>query len=368
LTAIGLFPSTLLNGRERNDEDHVMFQPNFKYTNKIVKNLTLISEARAIVLSSPLIPKWEISLRRDALIRSAHSSTAIEGNPLSLDEVGALASGRDIMVRRKDKQEVLNYIEALEKVPEFAGREPFLSKDLLEIHKIVTRDTLDDSGDEGAFRNRQVIVGNRRTGEVIFMPPPTELVPEFTDNFFAWVNSSDVNEIDSVIEAGITHYEIVRIHPFIDGNGRTARIMAAILLFKRGFDVKRFFALDDYYDLDRRAYYAALRTVDPASIDITAWLEYFTSGVAVSIEAVRKKVIGLSKDIKALKDKGQIALTERQMKIVERIVEKGRITNREIREMFELSDEAVRKEIAKLMKYGVLKGKGKGRAVYYVLA
>mgnify|MGYP001617776974 FL=1 len=87
-----------------------MFKPNFKYTDKIVKDLTLISEARTIILNSPLIPKWEVSLRRDALIRSAHSSTAIEGNPLSLDEVTDLAAGRDIMVRRKDKQEVLNYL------------------------------------------------------------------------------------------------------------------------------------------------------------------------------------------------------------------------------------------------------------------
>lgn len=342
-----------------------MFKPNFRYTDKIVKNLTLISEARAIILNSPLIPKWEVSLRRDALIRSAHSSTAIEGNRLSLDEVTDLASGRDIMVRRKDKQEVLNYIEALEKIPEFAARNPFLSKDILKVHKMVTKDTLDDLKDEGIFRNRQVIVGNRITGQVVFMPPPTEQVPELTDEFFEWFNSSKVNEIDPVIEAGITHYEIVRINPFIDG--RTARIMAAIVLLKRGFDVKRFFALDDYYDHDRRAYYAALKTVDPNSVEITFWLEYFTNGVAVSIEAVKKKVIGLSKNIKALKDKGQIALTERQMKIVERMIEKGKITNREIREMFAISDEAVRKEIAKLTKNGVLKSKGKGRAVYYVL-
>src|SRR5574340_235166 len=133
-----------------------MFKPNFRYTDKIVKNLTLISEARAIILNSPLIPKWEVSLRRDALIKSAHSSTAIEGNRLSLDEVTDLASGRDIMVRRKDKQEVLNYIEALEKIPEFAARNPFLSKDILKVHKMVTKDTLDNPRDEGIFRNRQV--------------------------------------------------------------------------------------------------------------------------------------------------------------------------------------------------------------------
>jgi len=271
------------------------------------------------------------------------------------------------MVRRKDKQEVLNYLEALEKIPVFAEKSPFLSKDILKIHKIVTKDTLDDPKDEGVFRNRQVIVGNKITGQVVFMPPPTEEVSNLTDEFFEWFNSTKVNEIDPVVEAGITHYELVRIHPFIDGNGRTARVMASIVLFKRGVDVKRFFALDDYYDKDRRAYYAALRTVDPKSVDITAWLEYFTNGVAVSIEAVRKKVIGLSKDIKALKDKGQIALTERQMKIVERMIEKKEITNRDVRDMFNISNRAALDELLKLVDMKVIKKTGEGRSVKYVL-
>ncbi len=85
-----------------------MFKPNFRYTDKIVFNLMLIAEVRTIIFNSPLVPKWEISLRRNALIQKAHSSTAIEGNSLSLDEVSELASGRNIMVKRKDKQEVLN--------------------------------------------------------------------------------------------------------------------------------------------------------------------------------------------------------------------------------------------------------------------
>lgn len=345
-----------------------MFKPNFRYTSRIVENLTQIAEARTIILNAPLIPKWEVSLRKEALIKNTHSSTSIEGNRMSLEQVTDLAHGRKVMATRKDKQEVLNYIKALEKIPVFGKRKPFLSNDLLEIHKIVTKDTLENPNDEGVFRNRQVIVGNRLTGEIIFMPPPTEQVPRLVDDFFEWFNSANVNEkLDPVIQAGITHYELVRIHPFIDGNGRTTRVMAALLLYRRGFDVKRFFALDDYYDHDRRAYYAALNRVDQKTLDITDWLEYFTGGVAVSIEAVKKKIIGISKNIKVLKERGQIALTERQMKIVERIVERGNITNREIREMFGLSDEAVRKEISKLIEMGVLKSKGKGRSVHYVL-
>jgi Fic family protein len=199
------------------------------------------------------------------------------------------------------------------------------------------------------------------------MPPPTERVNQLVNGFFEWFNSPEISGIDPVIEAGLTHYEIVRIHPFIDGNGRTARVMATLVFYKRGFDVKRFFALDDYYDQDRRNYYAALKSVDQNTLDLTGWLEYFTDGVAVSIKAVKDKVIGLSKDIKLLKEKGQVALTQRQMKIVERIIEKGAITNREMREIFGLSDEGARKEITKLIELRVVKRKGKGRSLYYVL-
>lgn len=345
-----------------------MFKPNFHYTDRIVKNITITAESRAIILNSPLVPKWEVSLRRDALIKSAHSSTAIEGNPLTIEEVSNLAAGRDVMVRRKDKQEVLNYLEALERIPDFAEKNPFLSDDLRTMHKLVIKDTLANPGDEGIFRNRQVYVINRATNEIIFTPPPTEEVPRLVDNFLGWFNSDEINEINPVIEAGITHYELVRIHPFVDGNGRTARLIATLVLSKRGFDVKRFFTLDDYYDNDRRSYYEALQRVDPKSIDTTSWLEYFTEGVAVSINQVKDRVIGLSRDVKALKEKGQIALTERQMKIVERMIQNERIQINEVATLFSISRQAALKEMKKLIDMGVIKLKGSGRGAYYVLS
>jgi len=154
-----------------------MFTPRFSYTHSIVNNLVRIGEARTLIHCSPLIPKWEVSLRREALIRSAHFSTAIEGNILSLEEVSALADGRELMVRRKDRQEVLNYLAALEKIPEFSKRESIRARDLLEIHAIITRDTLDNPSDEGAFRNRQVVVANRAKGEIVFTPPSTLSIP-----------------------------------------------------------------------------------------------------------------------------------------------------------------------------------------------
>lgn len=345
-----------------------MFKPNFNYTEDIVNNLTFIAEAKAIILKAPLIPNWEVSLRKSAILRSAHSSTAIEGNPLTFDEVTALAEGRKVMARRKDRQEVLNYLEALENISNYSSRAPFSVENLLDIHKVVTKDTLDNPEDEGAFRNRQVVVGNQMTREVVFRPPGTNEVPGLVDGFMEWFNSSETEKLNPVIVAGLTHYELVRIHPFIDGNGRTARIMATIALYKSGFDVKRFFALDDYYDHDRNSYYEALRTVNPDELDLTQWLEYFTEGVAVSIKSVKEKVIGLSKDVKVLREKGQIQLNDRQMKIVEKIIEEGKIANKDIQEMFNLSHSSAFDEIKKLLGLEVIETRGKGRSTHYVLA
>jgi Fic family protein len=344
-----------------------MFNPNFDYTDDMVNNLTFIAESTTIILNAPLIPNWEVSLRKSAILRSTHSSTAIEGNPLTLDEVTALANGREVMARRKDRQEVLNYLEALDNISKYSSTTPFSVENLLEIHKIVTQNTLDDTDDEGVFRNRQVFVGNPITREVVFRPPKTAEVPKLIDDFITWLNFPKTRKLNPVIVAGLTHYELVRIHPFIDGNGRTARIMATLVLYKRGFDVKRFFALDDYYDHDRNSYYEALKTVNPDILDLTQWLEYFTEGVAVSIKSVREKVIGLSKDVKILKEKGQIPLNDRQMKIVEKIIEEGKIANKDIQEMFNLSHSSAFDEIKKLLDREVIKSEGKGRSTHYVL-
>lgn len=344
----------------------VMFKPNFRYTDKIVGDLTQIAAARELVLNSPFIPKWEVSLRREAIIRSAHSSTAIEGNRLSLEQVSDLAQGREIMASRKDKQEVLNYLKVLETIDKLSDGK-INKKNLLHVHKLLTKNTLENPSDCGVYRTRYVVVGNRLTGEIIFRPPSNEDVPRLMKALITWVNSPGAQSLDPVIEAGIAHYEFVRIHPFVDGNGRTARVFATLILYLRNFDAKQFFCLDDYYDSDRPAYYRVLQGIDQRTLDLTTWLEYFAEGVKVSIGSVKERVIRLTSERLRKTTKGQIALTERQMKIVEFVNQNGRITNRDVRDMFEISDEAVRKEIAKLTKLGVLKGKGKGRAVYYVL-
>lgn len=342
-----------------------MFKPKFKYTHKTVNLLTKISTARELVLNSPLIPKWEVTIRREAIIHSAHSSTSIEGNRLSLEQVSELAQGREIMASRKDKQEVLNYLNVLENLGKLTDGEKITEQNILSIHKMVTKDTLENPADCGVYRNRYVVVANRLTREIIFRPPANENVPVLTKDLVDWINSPEAKELDPVIEAGIAHYEFVRIHPFIDGNGRSARVLASLILFLRGFDIKQFFCLDDYYDSDRPAYYKALQNVDQKTLNLTKWLEYFVEGVNVSINAVKERVVRLSSERLRKAKRGQIALTERQMQIVEFINQNGKITNKDIREMFKISPQAAHKEIMKLVKLEVIEPVGKGRSLSY---
>jgi Fic family protein len=337
-----------------------IFQPKFKYTQRTVNNLLKITQARDIILNAKIIPKWEISLRRDALIRSAHSSTAIEGNKLTLEEVSELAQGRKIMATRKEKQEVLNYLNVLQNIQNYHNNGKVTEDLLLKLHKDITKETLDNPGDEGNYRKVQVVVGNKFTGEVVFTPPKTEDVPKLTKALLGWINQEI--ELSPVLIAGLSHYELVRIHPFVDGNGRTARALATLILYIRDFDIKRFFTLDDYYDSDRKAYYAALKSVDENNLDTTQWIEYFTDGVLISINEVKKKILSLS----VKKTGPQIALTEKQMKIMEKIVANGKITSGEIQDMFKISRQAAYKELKKMIELGVIEPRGEGKTVYYI--
>ncbi|MFH1868481.1 MAG: Fic family protein [Candidatus Omnitrophota bacterium] len=325
---------------------------------------------REVIERSKLIPKWELKLKKEALIHNAHSSTSIEGNRLTLKQVVALSENKEVVATEKDKKEVLNYLKALDLIPKYANKKVIEAKLFLKIHETVTIDTLRNNKDCGVFRDRQVFVGRRifdgtSFKEIVeYMPPETKDVPRLVVESLHWLNSEKMKEVNPVVLAGIAHYETARIHPFIDGNGRTARLMASLVLYKSGFDHRRFFALDDYYDENRSAYYAALKTAQTNKGDITKWLEYFTEGVLYSINKVKDFIakIGLSPKIEAGE---KIELTQKQIKILERIKEKGKVTNKDLRDMFGVTRQAILKEISKLIDAKLIKLVGKGRNAYY---
>ena len=267
---------------------------------------------------------------------------------------------------------MLNYLEALDRLYAFAEKGKIMVEDLLEIHRMVSKDVLHDNKQCGVFRDRQVFVGRRvidGTGikeEVDYMPPGTREVPGLVKEFVGWLNLDKTWEMNPVILAGIAHYEIARIHPFIDGNGRTSRLFAALILYLSGFDHRRFFALDDFYDHDRQAYYAVLKTAQEDNNDITMWLEYFTTGVAYSVNEVKEAVLKLGSRKKRI-SKTQVSLTDKQMKIVEFLNTHGKAANKDLQGLFKISAQAVHKELAKLVALKVIKPSGAGRSLYYVL-
>ena len=324
---------------------------------------------REIIEHSRLIPKWELTLRKEAKLHNAHSSTSIEGNKLTLQQVKAISERKEITASTKDKQEVINYLQALDSIPQYAKKR-IDAKLFLSIHKTLTKGTLKEGKDCGVFRNVRVFVGKRifdgtQLKEVVeYMPPDTKEVPRLVEEFLSWLNSDEAAKINPVILVGVVHYEIARIHPFIDGNGRTARLLASLVLYKSGFDHRRFFALDDYYDRDRFLYYAALKTAQQNKGDITKWLEYFTDGVLNSMNKVKETIVKLGFVSKA-RGTDQIELTPRQVKILEKIKESGKITNKDLRSVFNISRQAILKEISKLVELGIIKLVGKGRGAYY---
>jgi len=351
----------------------MVFKPKYIITDKILNNISQIMAGREVIEQSKLIPKWELKLKKEARLHNAHSSTSIEGNKLTLEQVKALSENREVVAVEKDKKEVLNYLKALDLIPKYADKKIIDNKLVFKIHETVTIDTLRDNKYCGVFRDRQVFVGRRifdgtSFKEIIeYMPPETKAVPGLVSEFFDWLKSDKIKEVNPVILAGIVHYEIARIHPFIDGNGRTARLMASLVLYKSGFDHRRFFALDDYYDENRPAYYGALKTAQTNKGDITKWLEYFTNGVLYSISKVKDFIvkIGLSPKM----EKGErIELTQKQMIILERIKEKGKVTNKDLRNMFGITRQAILKEISKLIDAKLIVLVGKGRSAYYKIS
>lgn len=349
------------------------FKPKYTITDKILSNISQIMTGREIIERSKIIPKWELKLKKEARIHNAHSSTSIEGNRLTLEQVAALSENKEVIATEKDKREVLNYLEALDSIPEYSSEKAINLELFLKIHKTVTNGTLQNKEDCGVFRNRQVFVGRRifdGTGfkEIVeYMPPDTKDVPRLVTDFLNWLNSDEIKNINPVILAGIVHYEIARIHPFIDGNGRTARLMASLVLYKSGFDHHRFFALDDYYDENKSAYYGALKTVQQNKGDITEWLEYFTEGVLFSTNKVKDFIVKLGLSPK-IEDGEKIELSEKQVKILERIKEKGKVSNKDLRDMFGITRQAMLKEISKLIDAKLVELVGKGRSAYYKIA
>ncbi len=355
-----------------------MFQPKFIINQKILKYISQIEVAKEIIENSPLVPQWEVKFREEAVLRSVHHGTHVEGNPMTIGEVKGALEGRAVPARERDVQEVINYRNVLRYIDKWSRTETEAGKPVdlgtvLKLHEIVMENILPPER-LGQLREVEVVLKSSRTGMTSFRPPSKYNVPALVNMFLGWLNSPQGEELHPVLKAGITHYELVRIHPFVDGNGRVSRALAILVLFKGGYDVKRFFSIEEYFDRDSVRYFQTLQNtsnqlvVDNNERDLTEWLEYFSEGLAVELARVKEKVKKLSVDLKLQNKVGQITLNERQMVLVEYMEDYGGITNKEWRNLLSgVSDDTILRDMQDLIKKRLVKKEGTTKASRYKL-
>ncbi len=346
-----------------------MFAPQYQISNRILTAISKIEAVEEVIRHAPILPLWEKDFREDAIVRSVYHGTHIEGNMLQKDEAKDVLRGKDVMARARDIQEVINYRKVIDFVDGVTKKqqESLDEEFILKLHSLIV-DKILPPNESGTYRTKQVVIKNSQTGEVTFRPPIPLEVPYLMKEFLHWVNRTNRDELHPILKAGIAHHEVVRIHPFIDGNGRVARIVATMILLMGGYDIRRFFSLEEYYDRDALSYYENLQKA--SSGDMTGWLEYFTYGASVEFERVKDKILRLSKDAR-LKEKfggQQIFLTERQAKIIEYIQEIGYVQNQAFASIFpNISEDSVLRDLKDLSEKGLIKKIGKTKAARYVL-
>ncbi len=345
-----------------------MFNPQFNITNKILTNIAKIEAAEEIIKNSPILPLWEKQFKEEAIVRSVYHGTHIEGNQLAKEDAKNILAGKEVIGRPRDIQEIINYRKVIDFIDEEAKKKIEKITELLikKLHKIII-DKILPPDQAGEYRTKQVIIRNSATGEITFRPPAPIEVPFLMREFLYWLNKDNL-DIHPVLKAGIAHHELVRIHPFIDGNGRVARVLATLILFLGGYDIRRFFSLEEYYDKDAVSYYHNLQKA--SSGDLTSWLEYFTFGAAVEFDKIKEKILRLSKDVKLKQKIGgqQIFLTERQVKLVEYIQEVGYLQNQMFASIFpNISEDTILRDLKDLINKGLIKKVGSTKSARYVM-
>lgn len=336
--------------------------------------LTAIAEAKVVIERAKLLPKHELRLRRQALIRMTHSSTHIEGNMLNLNQVEAILKHQKIDAPPRDIYEVENYLKALRYISQVVEKKLTITeKVILKIHKLVTDRTLPEE-QSGHYREGPVYVVRRRLGlpqETVYTTPEAKKVPQLMKDLMEWIQKNDRDGVNPIIVAGIAHAEFAAIHPFADGNGRTARALATLILYARGYDFRRLFALEDYYNKDRPRYYKAInmgRTYEERKIDFTRWIEYFVRGFKEEVDNVKIKIATLALRKIDQNVESQIYLDKDQMKILEFLDQMNRITVQDAMNILECPKRTAQLHLQKLKKLKMISQVGKGPSSAYILA
>jgi len=343
-----------------------MFQPKFSFTSQIINQLTLIERLYGQLTAESLIPSLTLKLSQENQILATHYSTSIEGNPLSPMDVTNIILNDQIPVTKSEK-EVKNYFAVLNTIFLMAKKKEPLSTDLTKkLHHELMKDI--EKKDLGVFRDSGVFVGHRTSTEIVVKHnPPFHKAVEIEkalSELFAWVMGKDPTH--PLIKAGIMHHQFVYIHPFLDGNGRLARILTAYYLLLKKYEVTKFFILDDYYDIDRQLYSDTLHLADKG--DSTSWLEYFLEGIANSLQAAISRINELKNTrFEEITGEKRVLVTAREEEVLQIVLDKKAVKTTDVQKALEVSRQQAHALLSSLVKKEILQKFGKTKTSYYKL-
>ncbi|MGH8768155.1 MAG: Fic family protein [Burkholderiales bacterium] len=330
------------------------YQPRYTITPALLACVEAIAALRERVQGAAVQVAWIPALQKDTRARNAHSSTAIEGNPLTLEQVRAVEEGEPLSVPARVRREVVNYFAALRHIEKQAANKRIAHEDVLRLHGIIAAEVMDQS-EAGRYRTMRVRVG-------LYVPPPPEEVSGLMFEFLEWWND-DSRILSPVLSSAIVHYRFEAIHPFADGNGRAGRALALWELYRRGFDSHHIFSVDEFYWEDRPRYYAALQTVRQQGDELTSWLEYCAEGFQQTLELVWQRIQQFS----ASRGRPQLVLRPKQEQLLQMLRTRGSLSPREIWDGLRISKQGAMDLIRPLLKARLIKRVGTLKHGRYVL-
>lgn len=346
-----------------------MFSPRYTITAPILSAIAVIENARGHVDTARILPEAQVALRKQSTVESVNSSTRIEGNPLVRSQVEDALADREVHATVRAVAEVRNYARAWAWVrARQAAPEPISTADLLHLHALTIGDLL-PSEKSGQLRTGPVWVVDSVAGvdEVRYTAPDADRLPVLLDDLTSWLNAGETHPL---IAAGLAHAYLAAIHPFADGNGRVARLLARLVLGRAGYGFRDALVLEDFYAADRQAYYAAVdlgATYQArAEADATGWLLYFLQGFVTSVVRLAEQVAVLS----ATGTSGPpIRVTADQAVLLEYAVREGSVSLAEAVGLLpEVSRRTIQRTLRTLVDGGLLRDAGAGRATRYVPA
>jgi Fic family protein len=302
--------------------------------------------------AATLSEDWVREMGRRALILEAHHTTHIEGTRLTLEQAERLLEGTPVPEADPDDvRELLNYRKAFGFVSEYLEDGGPITEGLVrEIHKRLVEGVRGGAAAPGEYRKIQNYVVNSVTGETVYTPPPAHEVPIMMAELVDWLNREQ--EVHPVLMSGISQFQFVHVHPFLDGNGRTSRLLSTLCLYRAGYDFKRLFTISEYYDRNRPAFYRALQSVRESGMDMTGWLEYFVEGLTAQLAEVRERgEQAIRRDVLIKEHR----LSDRQAKALGHIMEHGSLTIQDFEHLFhEVNRRSLQRDLKVMIGKGVV--------------